>query len=252
MRSLQRTVIFGATSAIAHASARRLVAGGASVHCIARNRAKLDSLLQDLRVRAGADGPYIGGECADLDDYSQHAGLLARADAALGGIDAVLVAHGCLPDQQACADSVPLMLAQWTTNGGSAMAILALAANLLQPRGQGVLAAIGSVAGDRGRQSNYMYGTAKGALAIYLQGLRHRLAPHGVAVLTIKPGFVDTPMTDGLDKGGPLWASADTVAAGIVAAMRRGQAQAYLPGFWRYIMLAIRLAPDAVFHRTRL
>lgn len=165
----------------------------------------------------------------------------------------MLVAHGCLPDQQACADSVPLMLAQWTTNGGSAMAILALAANLLQPRGQGVLAAIGSVERATVAGKATMYGTAKGALAIYLQGLRHRLAPHGVAVLTIKPGFVDTPMTDGLDKGGPLWASADTVAAGIVAAMYgAAEAQAYLPGFWRYIMLAIRLAPDAVFHRTRL
>jgi decaprenylphospho-beta-D-erythro-pentofuranosid-2-ulose 2-reductase len=251
MISLQRTVIFGATSAIAQSVARQLVAKGCSVYCIGRDGAKLAALLGDLQVRAGTT-QVIAGEAADLNLLDAHAGQLLAAEKALGGIDAVLVAHGSLPDQQACAASVPRTMQELNTNALSAISILSLAANRLELQRAGVVAVIGSVAGDRGRQSNYVYGAAKGMLTIFMQGLRNRLAKAGVAAVTIKPGFVDTPMTAGLPKGGPLWASAETVARGIVAAMEQGKSEVYLPGFWRLIMFIIRSIPGFVFNRMSL
>lgn len=251
MSRLQRTVIFGATSAIAQAVARQLVAKGGSVYCVGRSPAKLEALLQDLRVRAVA-GQGVAGEAADLNDIAGHERLYAAAERALGGIDAVLVAHGSLPDQKACEASVALTRRELETNALSAIALVALAAGAMEPRRQGVIAAISSVAGDRGRQSNYVYGAAKGMLTLFMQGLRNRLTRAGVAVVTIKPGFVDTPMTAGFKKGGPLWASAETVARGIVRAMERGRGEVYVPGFWRWIMLVIRHIPAPIFNRMRL
>lgn len=251
MTSLKRCVIFGSTSAIAQAVARELVANGASVFCIGRNPAKLAALLAALRVRA-AEGQLVAGEAADLQDCTRHEGLLASAVNALGGLDAVLVAHGTLPDQKACEASSALTLRELETNALSVISILTLAANLLETKGSGVLAAISSVAGDRGRGSNYVYGAAKGALTIFMQGLRNRLAKSGVKVVTIKPGFVDTPMTVSLPKGILPWASPEAVSRGIVRAMRRGTGEVYLPGFWRFTMLIVRHIPSCIFNRMRL
>lgn len=251
MNPLQRVVILGATSAIATAVARQLVARGATLVCVGRDGAKLDALLADLRVRAG-DAARVHGIRADLDDVDGHAAVWDQCCAQLGEVDAVLLAWGVLPDQQACAASVPATLAALHSNGTSAVAMLTRVANTLQQQRRGVIAAISSVAGDRGRQSNYVYGAAKGMLTLFLQGLRNRLARDGVAVVTIKPGFVDTPMTAAFDKSGPLWASADQVGAGIVRAMARGSSEAYLPGFWRLIMLVIRHIPEAIFKRMSL
>jgi short-subunit dehydrogenase len=114
-----------------------------------------------------------------------------------------------------------------------------------------VIAAIGSVAGDRGRQSNYVYGAAKGGLDILLEGLRHRLAPKGVAVVTIKPGFVDTPMTASFPKG-PLWAKPEKVAVDIRRAIDKRRPVTYTPGFWCLIMLVIKSVPRAIFYKTKL
>jgi hypothetical protein len=251
MSSIQRTVIFGATSAIAQAVARQLVARGASLYCIGRNSAKLEALLADLRVRAG-ESQFIGGEVAELNEFTRHESLLASAVKSLGGLDAVLVAHGSLPDQKACEASSAMTLREFDTNALSAVSILTLAANIMEARGSGVLAAISSVAGDRGRQSNYVYGAAKGMLTIFMQGLRNRLTKVGVSVVTIKPGFVDTPMTASFDKKGPLWTSPDTIARGIVLAMEKGKGEVYLPGFWRFIMLVIRHIPSRIFNRMSL
>jgi short-subunit dehydrogenase len=137
------------------------------------------------------------------------------------------------------------------TNGTSVIALLTLLANRFEAQGHGTLAVIGSVAGDRGRQSNYVYGTAKGMLAIFLQGLRNRLHRRGVNVLTIKPGFVDTPMTAGFEKG-PLWASPEQVASRIIVAIDKGWDVVYAPAFWRLIMLVITTIPERVFKRLSL
>ena len=248
---LQRVVLFGATSAIAEQVARQLVAQGASLYCIGRQPEKLSALMDDLKVRAGAT-QRIAGCSADLTHSAQHASLIDDAEQHLGSIDAVLIAHGTLPDQAACIANPETTLEQLNTNALSVISLLTHLANRMEKQQRGVIAMISSVAGDRGRQSNYVYGAAKGMVSIFLQGLRNRLASANVAVVTIKPGFVDTPMTAGLSKGGPLWASPEKVARGIVKAMHQGKSVVYLPWFWRPIMLIIRHIPEALFKRMSL
>src|SRR5699024_848634 len=160
------------------------------------------------------------------------------AEAALGGFDMVLVAYGTLPDQTACQADAARAVAAWHTNAVSVMALVTEIANRFERNGRGLVAVISSVAGDRGRASNYVYGSAKAALNVFLDGLRHRLFASGVQVLTIRPGMVDTPMTADFDKG-PLFARPEKVAADIYQAMRRRKAICYTPGFWRLVMLVI-------------
>jgi hypothetical protein len=187
----------------------------------------------------------------DANDLPRHGPLLDHATTLLGGLDTVLIAHGTLPDQATCQSSVEQTLAELHTNAISTIALLTVVANRFEAQGFGSIAVISSVAGDRGRQSNYVYGTAKGAVALFLQGLRNRLDRHGVHVLTLKPGFVDTPMTRGFRKG-LLWAQPEGIAKGIVAALDRRADVVYLPFFWRYLMLAICSIPERVFKRLSL
>lgn len=246
---MRNILITGATSAIAEATARRFAAAGARFHLVGRNTEKLAAIARDLEIRSGQP---VTHEILDLDRLDLHPALLERAKHALGGIDVALIAHGILPDQAACQQSVEKTLAAIHTNALSVISLAMLLANDFEMRGRGTLIAIGSVAGDRGRQSNYVYGAAKGMVNLFLQGLRNRLSKKGVQVLTIKPGFVDTPMTAAFEKKGPLWAQPDQIAQGIVAAVERGRDEAYLPGFWRWIMLVIRHIPEGIFKRLRL
>jgi short-subunit dehydrogenase len=163
----------------------------------------------------------------------------------------VLIAHGDLPDQVDCQRTYEKTESALRSNLLSPIAFLTWLANYFEARRKGNITVIGSVAGDRGRQSNYVYGTAKGGLATFLQGLRNRLAPAGVSVTTIKPGFVDTPMTQHLPKG-PLFAEAHTVGQRIHKAMLRGESVVYTPWFWRFIMAIILHIPEAIFKKMRL
>lgn len=251
MNSLKRVIIFGATSAIAEQTARQLVTKGASLYCVGRNQQKLDAMLDDLRVRAG-DNQRVDGSVADLTDTAQHPVLIDVAERFLGSVDGVLIAHGTLPDQQACQSDVAQMRQEIETNGLSVVSLLTLLANRFEQQRRGVIAVISSVAGDRGRQSNYVYGAAKGMVTIFLQGLRNRLAKSNVDVVTIKPGFVDTPMTAEFDKSGPLWAKPEQIAAGIIKAMQKGRGEIYLPSFWWGIMLIIKHTPEVIFKRLSL
>jgi len=251
MNSLNRVVIFGVTSAIAEQTARQLVQNGASIYCIGRNPDKLNRILADLKVRAGSD-QTIAGVSADLTDTHQHLALIEQANEALGGLDAALIAHGTLPDQKACEADVTLTLQEIETNALSVVSLLSLLANQFEAQGKGVIAAISSVAGDRGRQSNYVYGAAKGMVSLFMQGLRNRLASKGVSVVTIKPGFVDSPMTASFDKSGPLWSKPEIIAKGIVNAMQKGKGEVYLPWFWFMIMQVIKHIPEAIFKRLSL
>ena len=242
------TLIIGATSAIAEATARLLAQRGGSLYLVGRNAGRLQTIAADLSVRG--TGP-VATESIDLDDFALHEGMIERAFAHLGRVDAILIAHGTLGDQAACEGSVALTLAEITTNALSVIALLTLLASRLERERHGTILVISSVAGDRGRASNYVYGSAKALVTAFCSGLRQRLSPAGVGVITVKPGFVDTPMTRHLRKG-LLRAMPAGIARGIVRSLDRGQGTVYLPAFWRPIMFAVRLIPERLFVRMRL
>ena len=242
------TLVIGATSAIAEATARMLAERGASLYLVGRNAARLEAIAADLKVRGAAN---VTTEAMDLNTYALHGPMIERAFTALGRVDSVLIAHGTLSDQKACERAVARALGEITTNALSVVSLLTLLANRLEAQRRGAIVVISSVAGDRGRASNYVYGSAKALVTTFCSGLRQRLAPAGVRVITIKPGFVDTPMTRSFRKG-LLWAKPAAVARGIVRAIDRGRGVAYLPGFWRPVMLAVRLVPERVFARLRM
>ena len=244
----KRILIIGATSAIAEAAARQWAARGDALFLVGRKRQKLDDIAADLKVRGAANAGVFE---MDATDAAMHPSMLEAAVTALVGLDVALIAHGTLPDQKACEASVAMTLAEIDNNGLSVVALCTLLGNHFEAQGSGSIAVISSVAGDRGRQSNYVYGAAKGMVTRYLQGLRNRLAKKNVQVLTIKPGFVDTPMTAAFSKGA-LWAQPGDVARGIVAAIDKGRDEVYLPGFWRLIMLVIRHIPEFVFKKLSL
>ncbi|MDZ3824807.1 MAG: SDR family oxidoreductase [Pseudoxanthomonas sp.] len=244
---MQKILIIGANSAIATACARQWAARGAALYLIGRDPGRLAALADDLRVR-GAGAVDTG--TLDVDELAGHEAALAAARQALGGIDVALLAHGTLPDAAACDRDAALAMAHFATNGGSTIALMHRLAGLLEAQGDGTLAVISSVAGDRGRASNAIYGAAKAAVSAYASALRQRLGRSGVDVLTVKPGFVDTPMTAAFAKGA-LWARPEAVAAGIVRAVERRRAVVYLPWFWRPVMTAIKALPEFVFRRLK-
>lgn len=245
---MQKVLVIGATSAIAEAAARVYAARGARIYLVARNAERLQNIADDLRIRGAAGTEYA---ILDVNATERHEAAVDAAWQAFSGIDVVLVAHGTLPDQRECEASVSVALAEFATNATSTIALLTLLANRMQAVGKGSIAVISSVAGDRGRASNYLYGAAKAAVTTFLSGLRQRLAKHGVNVVTIKPGFVDTPMTKDFKKG-LLWAQPASVAHGIVKAIDRRRSVVYLPWFWAGIMLIIRSIPEPVFKRIQL
>lgn len=244
----EKILIIGATSAIAEAVARIWAARHCALFLVARRSERLEAIAADLRLRGAASVEYL---TMDARDVAQHAAMRDAALASLGGLDVALIAHGSLPDQRACEMSVEQTLHEIDTNGVSVIALSTLLAQHFAGQGRGCLAVIGSVAGDRGRQSNYVYGAAKGLVDIFLQGLRNRLTKHGVQVLTIKPGFVDTPMTAAFAKGA-LWSTPQAIARGIAEAVERKRDVVYLPGFWRVIMFVIRHVPERIFKRLSL
>lgn len=245
---MQKILIIGATSAIAEATAKQLAQKGACLYLFGRNRERLAQLGSDLKIRGASAVSYAAFDANDLD---RHEAILDQAVAAMGGIDVALIAHGTLGDQKACEKNFERALSELHTNAISVISLLTHLANRFEAQGHGTIAVISSVAGDRGRQSNYVYGAAKGAVTIFLQGLRNRLCKSGVHVLTIKPGFVDTPMTASFKKG-VLWAQPETIASGILKAIDRKRDEVYLPFFWRFIMAIIRSIPEALFKRASL
>ncbi|MDE2401342.1 MAG: SDR family oxidoreductase [Burkholderiales bacterium] len=245
---MKKILIVGATSAIAEACARLWAQQGDQLFLAARNADQLKSIAADLRVKGAAK---VGTRVLDATQFDQHADLVREATQVLGGLDTVLIAHGTLTDQERAQNDVPYALQEISTNGLSVLSLLSVIANQFEQQGHGAIAVISSVAGDRGRQSNYVYGSAKAMVSTFLSGLRQRLAKKGVHVITIKPGFVDTPMTAHLPKG-PLWAKPDKVATDISRAIDAGRSVVYTPGFWRLIMLIIKHIPEVVFVKLKL
>ncbi len=238
-----RVAIFGATSAIAADVARIYAGRGARLFLVGRDPTKLRALVE-------ARGDAVAGSRAvDFNDPGAAASAVAEALESLGGkIDVAIVAHGLLGDQLASERDVAEAHRIIATNFGSVVALLIPLGIHFETAGPGHIAVLSSVAGDRGRPRNYTYGASKAALNVYLQGLRTRLWSRGVGVHTLKLGPVDTPMTTGHTKNA-LFARADRVAASIVAAIDGGRTEAYLPWFWRPIMLVVRNLPEAILQR---
>jgi short-subunit dehydrogenase len=246
--SEQGVLIVGATSAIAEAAARLWAGRHDKLYLLARDAARVQAIAEDLQIR-GASAVNTG--VLNVTDFSAYTGAIDLALTTLGHIDIALIAHGTLPDQTRCEAEEAYALHEFTVNGTSTIALSAAIAQKLEAQGHGTLAVISSVAGDRGRASNYLYGAAKAAVSAYTSGLRQRLSPRGINVLTIKPGFVDTPMTAAFKKGA-LWATPEQVAGGIVRAIDKRRAIVYLPWFWWGIMAVIRGIPEFVFRRIKL
>lgn len=246
---MRKILIIGATSAIAQATAKLFAEQQDALFLIGRNTVQLQTITADLKVRGATQVNYY---TADLNEFTQHRTLLEQAEKTLEGLDIVLIAHGALGDQKACERDFAVTEQLLHTNFLSVVSLLTLLANRLERQRHGCIAVITSVAGDRGRQSNYVYGAAKGAVSLFLQGLRNRLHPANVCVLNIKPGFVDTPMTAAFAKKGFLWAQPETIAQGIYQAIEKRKNTVYLPCFWRAIMWVLRHVPEGVFKRLKL
>ncbi|GMU46719.1 MAG: putative oxidoreductase [Porticoccaceae bacterium] len=249
----QHIVIVGATSAIAEHCARIWVADApVTLDLIGRDPAKLDAVAADLRVRSPQS--EIRTHLVSSAYFTDPAAITALVDriTADHAPDIVLIAHGSLPDQAACQSDLAAMRDALITNAMSpALFAEAFAAHLLRA-GRGTLALIGSVAGDRGRKSNYVYGAAKGLVARYAQGLQHRFAGSAVKVVLIKPGPTATPMTAQLAQRGARLASVEAVARAMVAGIAKGKPVIYAPAPWRLIMLVIRHLPAFLFNRMNI
>jgi short-subunit dehydrogenase len=245
----QNILIIGTTSGIAEAVARRYAEQGSRFFLVARNNNKLQAISTDLAARGAKDVQtfVIDANVSDLIPQ-----MVDAAWQAFGTIDVALVAHGTLPDQLRTETDIAYAIAEFRTNAESVITCLAALAQRFVPQGKGVIAVIGSVAGDRGRASNYLYGAAKAAIDTYASGLRARLFKSGVHVLTIKPGFVATSMTANLNLPERLTATPESVARDIQRAINKRRDVLYTPWFWNWIMLIIRWIPAAIFNRMKL
>jgi decaprenylphospho-beta-D-erythro-pentofuranosid-2-ulose 2-reductase len=245
----QSIFISGATSAMAQAFARRHASKGASLYLVGRSKDKLEIVRQDL-MALGARS--VTTHAADMGQLQNYTAIVKEAIAVLGIIDIALIAQGVMYKQDDLQKNTDLIRDMYQVNVLSAIEVLTALADYFEQQKKGSLLVISSVAGDRGRQSNYVYGATKAALSVFTDGLRNRLFRHGVTVVTVKPGFVDSPMTRDLDKGGPLWATPEKVAEDMDKTIAKGGAVLYTPWFWRYIMLIIKHIPDFIFKKMSL
>jgi len=245
---MKKILIIGATSAIAEQCARIWAARGDALHLVARNEQHIQVIASDLKVRGASE---VTTYCIDLNGMDKHEELLDVADDALEGVDIALIAHGTLSNQKNCQISVHETLAEIQTNALSTISLLTLIANRFEAKKSGSICVISSVAGDRGRASNYIYGSAKAMVTAFTSGLRQRLQKSNVSVVTIKPGFVDTPMTAEFKKG-LLWVKPITVAESIVRAIDGKKTEVYVPQFWCFIMSIIKILPTKIFKRLDL
>ena len=250
MADRAKILVLGATSAIAEQWARLRAEQGDSLLLVARDAEKLEAIRRDLEAR-GASSVEIAVE--DLGETENASKRFDKFIDTMDGIDVTFIAYGILGGQD-LAETDPAHLERiLTINFSSAVLWAELTARAFQLQGQGTLIGISSVAGDRGRKTNYAYGAAKAGFSTYLAGMAHRFAGSDVHVLTVKPGFVDTPMTAHIEnREGPLWATPEAVAKAIERAVRKRKTTVYTPWFWRFIMLIIIHLPRFVFNRMKI
>lgn len=246
---MKKVAVIGATSAVAQQIALIHAKAEDSLVLVGRNEKALRDTAADLTLR-GAD------ECkpitSDLIDFAGHKSLVSKLFAAFDGLDRVYLVHGTLPDQLECESDYEKAKDAFEANCLSQISLLTEISDKMKEQKSGTIAVITSVAGDRGRKSNYVYGAAKGMLSIYLQGLRNALFEHGVHVLDVRPGFIDTPMTAHIENKGPLWATPQKVASDIAKAATKKKNTLYTPWFWSIIMRIIRSIPEFQFKKMNL
>jgi short-subunit dehydrogenase len=242
-----KILIIGATSAIAKATARLYAGQHAELFIVGRDETRLAALSDDLSVR-GAE--ILGSLTMDLTQTDDHKSELDSIFKTMGSADLVLICHGDLPDQTACETDYKAALNAINVNALSTVSMLGVLGEQFMEQGKGTIAVVTSVAGDRGRQPNYVYGAAKAMVSTYLQGFRGKVFKHGVHVLDIKPGLVDSPMTSQFEKG-PLWSQPEVVAKAIVTAVKYKRHTVYSPGYWRLIMLVVCSIPEFIFKRLK-
>ncbi len=244
----RKILVLGATSGIAEATCRLWAAEGSALFLVGRSAEKLAAVAADLKTRGAS---YVDTAVADLDDTSKHPALLAHAINSLTGMDIAYLAHGVLGDQARAEQDFATAESILHTNFVSVVSLLTWLANFCVQRHSGVLAVISSVAGDRGRKSNYLYGASKAGLSAFLGGLRNRVDREGVTVLNIKPGPVRTAMTTHMP-GSEKFADVNKVAASIVKAVDSRADTLYVPFQWQPIMFVIRHIPESVFKKLNL
>jgi decaprenylphospho-beta-D-erythro-pentofuranosid-2-ulose 2-reductase len=248
VRTYKKILVLGATSGIAEATCRIWAAEGASLFLVGRNADKLAAVAADLKTRGAA---YLDFAVADLDDTEQHPALLTHAINSLGGMDVAYLAHGILGDQPTAERDFNAAAQILHTNFLAPVSMLTWLANYCVQRRSGVLAVISSVAGDRGRKSNYVYGSSKAGLSAFLGGLRNRVDREGVTVLNIKPGPTRTAMTANM-AGAEKFADVNTVAASIAKAIDKRIDNLYVPFQWGPIMFIIQNIPESIFKKLNL
>lgn len=243
-----KILVVGATSAIAEATARLWAVEGHDLFLAGRHQARLKAIASDFQLRGAG---HVGQAEFDAMDPASHGRVVRQAIDDLGGLDLVLVAHGSLGDQTHSEADFASANHQFTVNALSVISVLTHVANHFETQRGGIIVVIGSVAGDRGRKSNYVYGSAKAAVEVFVQGLRNRLHRAGVHVMLVKPGLIDSPMTSAFRKG-VLWSSPETVARCIARGLTNRRHVVYAPSFWRVIMAVIRRIPEPIFKTLSL
>jgi len=245
---MKKILVIGATSAIAQHCARIWASKGNKLFLVSRNEDKIKTIAADLKVRGAAD---VTTYSTDLNNIEDHNKFIDTADLKLNGIDIALIAHGTLSNQKSCQKSVAETLSELHTNAISTISLLTIIANRFEAKKEGIICVISSVAGDRGRASNYVYGSAKAMITSFTSGLRQRLNKSNVSVVTIKPGLIDTPMTSKFKKGF-FWVKPNTVAMKIVKAIHKKKTEVYIPNFWWIIMTVIKAVPNKIFKNLSL
>ncbi len=246
---MNKILVFGATSKLAEETVRHIKGVETKVMLVASNKEKLEIVHKDLKTW-NPEVEYFTYVLNAL-EYEKHQEMFNNAIQKLGGLDTFFVAHGTLPDNEKTRRSQEETLKEFNINCLSVISLCTICSNYFEKQKNGTIAVISSVAGERGRQSNYIYGSAKAGVSAYLQGLRNRMFEFGVTVVTIKPGMVKTPMTLGMPDS-PLFAKPEKVGKDIFNAIRKKKDIIYTPRYWKIIMTIIKWIPESIFKKLKL
>ena len=242
---MKNILIIGATSAIAKECAKIWAERGDKLFLVARNEENVKNIAENL---INKNNIFTKTFCFDFNQLNEHVRMLDMAEKELENIDLVLIAHGTLLDQKECEINVDLAITEIKNNALSTISLLTHLANRFEHKKKGTIAIISSVAGERGRASNYVYGSSKALVTTFASGLRQRLNKFNVKVLTIKLGLVDTPMTSKFKKG-LLWSKPQSVARKIIKSIDSGKDEIFLPKFWYLIFFIIKSIPNSIFKK---